>query len=186
MVKHRTLDSDKVLAAAHAIVMTSGLAALNFQTLAQRLDIRSQSLYHYFPNIEAIIETLGAQWINELHTCLTSALAGVHGQAAFSRFAELVYDYFTDTGKMVELLNQVPHCAPDSPFTEALQNLVGLLKQQVAEVKLRTMDEDAFVQGFISSVMGFIMLALMKLLPSTQRHNAYQQVIGVYLAEIVE
>lgn len=186
MVKHRTLDSDKVLAAAHAIVMTDGLAKLNFQTLAKHLDVHAQSLYHYYPNIEAIIEALGAQWINALHTCLTANLGGLNGRAAIQRFAELAYDYFTDTGNMAELLYQIPHCAATSPYLGALQHLAALLKQLVATVKLRTMDAGAFTQGFISSVLGFIMLDLMKLLPGQQRRQDYQQVIGVYLAEIVE
>jgi AcrR family transcriptional regulator len=63
MVKHRVLDQQKVLATAGEMASESGVANLNFKALAARLDIRSQSLYNYYPNIEAVIEALGADFL---------------------------------------------------------------------------------------------------------------------------
>ena len=66
-IKHRILDREKVLAAARVMVTRDGIRELTFQTLAKELNIRSQSLYNYFSNLDAVIEALGTYIKNSLN-----------------------------------------------------------------------------------------------------------------------
>ena len=64
-IKHRILDREKVLAAARVMVTRDGIRELTFQTLAKELNIRSQSLYNYFSNLDAVIEALGTEFMHK-------------------------------------------------------------------------------------------------------------------------
>lgn len=184
MVKHRTLDSQKVLATARTMATETGIADLNFRTLAQRLDIRSQSLYNYYPNIEAVIEALGADFMSGLYTQLVVGLTGIAGRDALARFADIAHDYFDSTGNLVQLIYYVHRYADDSPFVVALSQVVDLLKRLVAGVTLKTMSHEAFVQGLVASVLGFTVLEIMNFLPGVARATNYHQMLQLYLNDV--
>lgn len=184
MVKHRILDQQKVLAIAGELASESGVANLNFKDLATRLDIRSQSLYNYYPNVEALIEALGADFLTQLDTQLTRGLVGLSGTASLKRFAEISHDYFDSTGKRVQLLYYVHRYAETSPFVQAMQAVIDLLKRLVAGVHLRHTTQEAYVQSFIASVLGFTVLEIMNYLPGIDRNENYHQMLQLYLSEV--
>lgn len=184
MVKHRVLDQQKVLATAGEMASESGVANLNFKALATRLDIRSQSLYNYYPNIEALIEALGADFLGQLDTQLTHGLVGLSGVDSLKRFAEISHDYFDSTGNRVQLIYYVHRYAEVSPFVQAMQAVIDLLKRLVAGVHLHHMSQEAYVQGFISSVLGFTVLEIMNYLPGIDRDVNYHQMLQLYLDEV--
>ncbi|WP_164509933.1 TetR/AcrR family transcriptional regulator [Lacticaseibacillus porcinae] len=184
MVKHRVLDQQKVLAIAGVMASETGVANLNFKALASRLDIRSQSLYNYYPNIEALIEALGADFLGQLDTKLTHGLVGLSGVDALKRFAEISHDYFDSTGNRVQLIYYVHRYAEVSPFVQAMQAVIDLLKRLVAGVHLYHMSQEAYVQGFIASVLGFTVLEIMNYLPGIDRDINYHQMLQLYLDEV--
>lgn len=184
MVKHRLLDQQKVLATAGAMASESGVANLTFKALANRLDIRSQSLYNYYPNIEALIEALGADFLNQLDQQLTHGLVGLSGVDSLKRFAEISHDYFDSTGNRVQLIYYVHRYSETSPFVQAMEAVINLLKRLVAGVSLRQMSKEAYVQGFIASVLGFTVLEIMNYLPGIDRDVNYHQMLQLYLNEV--
>jgi len=186
MGKHRVLDRDKVLEAARAIVLRDGsFQALTFQSLAKELDIRSQSLYNYFHNMDEVIETLGTEFMDRLYQRLVERLSGVSGREALKIYAETAHDYFDSEGPMVELLYFIHNYPETSPFVEATGKALGLLRRLVKNVKLRQMDASAYVQAFISSVLGFTVLEIMGFLPDRNpgRKTSFQELLGLYLDE---
>src|SRR5262249_23211360 len=52
------LDPDRIVAAAMGIIERQGPEALSTRRLAERLDCEAMSLYHYFPNLEAILDAV--------------------------------------------------------------------------------------------------------------------------------
>ena len=86
-IKHRILDREKVLAAARVMVTRDGIRELTFQTLAKELNIRSQSLYNYFSNLDAVIEALGTEFMHNLHQELIEQVSGIAGKDAIRTFA---------------------------------------------------------------------------------------------------
>lgn len=184
MVKHRVLDQQKVLATAGVMASESGVANLNFKAMAARLDIRSQSLYNYYPNIEAVIEALGTDFLEQLDTKLIHGLIGWSGVDSLKRFAEISHDYFDSTGNRVQLIYYVHRYAETSPFVQAMQAVIDLLKRLVAGVSLHHMSQEAYVQGFISSVLGFTVLEIMNYLPAEYRDVNYHQMLQLYLDEV--
>jgi len=186
MGKHRTLDRDKVLEAARQIIIRDGTVRdLSFQSLAKELDIRSQSLYNYFRNLDEVLENLGAEFMNELYQRLVERLTGVSGREALKIYAETAHDFFDDAGPMMELIYFIHNYPDSSPFVQATGKLIAILRRLVATVKLRNMDTSAFVQAFISSVLGFTVLEIMGFLPdkNPSRKTSFQELLELYLDE---
>lgn len=73
-----------MLVAAREIVRTSGFRSLTFQSLAKALDIRSQSLYNYYRNLDDVIESLGTELMDRLYQELIEQLPGVSGRQALA------------------------------------------------------------------------------------------------------
>ncbi|MCG4281796.1 TetR/AcrR family transcriptional regulator [Lacticaseibacillus saniviri] len=186
MGKHRTLDRDKVLVAAREIVRTSGFRSLTFQSLAKALDIRSQSLYNYYRNLDDVIESLGTELMDRLYQELIEQLPGVSGRQALSIYAKTAHDYFDQEGPLVEVIYYVHNYPETSPFVKATGRVLDILRRLVRDIPLKHMDHGAYVQAFISSVLGFTVLEIMGFLPEEQpgRSNSFQELLDLHLGEI--
>ena len=75
--KHQILHREIVLDAARTMVAQDGIRDLTFQTLAKELNICSQSLYNYFPNLPAVIEALGTEFMHNLYQELIENVSGI-------------------------------------------------------------------------------------------------------------
>ncbi|MFD1429989.1 MULTISPECIES: TetR/AcrR family transcriptional regulator [Lacticaseibacillus] len=187
MIHHRVLDQDKVLAAACDVVKAEGIQALTYRRLAHDLNIRSQSLYNYFPNLEGLIETMGTHFMQALYQQLTEALTGVAGIEALRVYAQTAHDYFDGQGNLFEVLYYVHRYDADSPFVQATAQVLGMLKKLINGVRLKTMHHEAFTQGLISSVLGFTVIEIMGLIPSPApaRRKNFHQMLGLYLGDVI-
>ncbi|WP_179396148.1 TetR/AcrR family transcriptional regulator [Lacticaseibacillus absianus] len=185
MVKHRTLDHQKIVAAAQTIACEDGFQQLSFQTLAKRLDIRSQSLYNYYDNIDGVIEAMGTEFMTTLYAQLIEAATGLSGRAALQAYAENAHAFFQSHGALVQLIYYVHHYPENSPFVQATGKVIQLLKRLINHVKLRHMSHEAYVQALISSVLGFSVLEVMGFLPpDPDQADSYSQLTTLYLNEV--
>lgn len=57
----------KIEQAAIALLNEGGLEALNTNAIAERAGVGIKSLYHFFPNKEAIVCRLAVQWLDAIH-----------------------------------------------------------------------------------------------------------------------
>lgn len=65
---------EQILAAAKDIIATKGTAGLTIVEIAQVAGITAGSMYQYFPNKAAIIETLASQYLDEFRKQIEEAL----------------------------------------------------------------------------------------------------------------
>jgi len=68
---------EAILDAAAALIAEGGLAGLTMQAIAQRSRTASGSLYHFFPDRDAVLHALGARHMRGLHDVLAATQAGV-------------------------------------------------------------------------------------------------------------
>ncbi|MFD1672630.1 TetR/AcrR family transcriptional regulator [Agrilactobacillus yilanensis] len=185
-MSRKRLDHEQIIQQAQEIVYNDGVVALTFQRLSKDLDIRSQSLYNYFKNLDDLVEQLGARFLEDLYQQLIEGLIGLSGKAAFQKYADIAHTYFESQHRSVELLYQVHTYGTKSEFYLAMAKILDLLNTLVHSVTLKTMDEDAYVQTLISSVFGFIVLEIMGFLPTDEkkRHEQFRQLLELQLSEI--
>lgn len=186
MTKHRTLDREKVLQAAQDIVKDHNFEALTFQSLAKTLDVRSQSLYNYFDNLDCVVEALGEQFMNALYDQLTEALTGISGREALQTYAQIAHDYFDQQGQLFQLIYYVHQYPEDSGFVTATGKVLNLLRRLIAHVRLKHMTQEAYVQALISAVLGYTVLEIMGFLQSTPpvTKTNFHQLLNLYMAEV--
>lgn len=187
-IKHRILDREKVLAAARVMVTRDGIRELTFQTLAKELNIRSQSLYNYFSNLDAVIEALGTEFMHNLHQEFIEQVSGIAGKDAIRTFAQTTHRYFEQQQSLDEIIYFVHHFPESSPFVQATGDVIGLLKRLITHTEFKHMAKESFVQNFISSVLGFTVLEVMGFLPDGQpsRDTTFESLLDLYLSEVKE
>lgn len=185
-MSRKRLDHEQIIQQAQKIVFNGGVIALTLPRLAKDLDIRSQSLYNYFKNLDDLIEQLGARFLEDLYQQLIEGLVGSTGKEAFRKYAQIAHNYFESQHKMVELLYHVDTYGKDSNFYLAMAKVLDLLNKLVHSVHLKNMDDDAYVQTLISSVFGFILIEIMGFLPKDEhvRHRQFAQLLELQLSEI--
>jgi AcrR family transcriptional regulator len=81
------LNSDLILQAAVRIVDEEGVEALTLATLAQRLDIRSPSLYNHIAGLPELRRLLSLHGLEELRSELLHAAVGRAGEDAIRAMA---------------------------------------------------------------------------------------------------
>lgn len=184
----RTLDSSKVKEAARAIIMEEGFNTLTFKNLAKRLDIRSQSLYNYYHNLDDLLEQLGADFMAELYRRLVDKLPGLSGKQALRVFAQTSHEFFDQQGPLVQLVYYLKTYANDTDFVKNTERVLKLLRQLVNLAPLETMRSEEYVDVLISSVFGYSVLEIMGLLKGNRsaREESFQRLINLQLREVRE
>jgi AcrR family transcriptional regulator len=74
---------NRMLAAASALIAEKGSDALHMSDVAERAGVSIGSLYQYFPDKSAIIQTLVATFYDEGRDCVHQELDGVTDRASF-------------------------------------------------------------------------------------------------------
>ena len=89
---------EKMLAAATELIAESGSDALRMGEIADRAGVSIGSLYQYFPDKAAILQTLAERINTQGRACIEAALAGVRDAAelrgAFGRLIDTYYALF--------------------------------------------------------------------------------------------
>ncbi|NVY96557.1 TetR/AcrR family transcriptional regulator [Lactobacillus sp. DCY120] len=187
-MSNQRINREQVLETGRTIIYREGMGALTFPRLAKELNIRSQSLYNYFKNLDDLIGQIGAGFMNELYQLVVESLVGLSGKAAFQKYALVAHDYLENQGRMVELLYHVHNFDQESDFYQAMSKVLDLLHKLVASVKLRHLDAESYVQTLLSSVLGFTFIEVMGFLPKDQqqRDHEFAGLLQLQLSEIKE
>ncbi|WP_367341523.1 TetR/AcrR family transcriptional regulator [Limosilactobacillus sp.] len=90
MTISRTLNREKVVKAATEIAHNQGLPALTMSSLARKLNIRTQSLYHYVSNWEELIALVGAYVLKTMRHHIVEKVVGLSGKQALVVASECV------------------------------------------------------------------------------------------------
>lgn len=163
MTQRRILDKNKVADAAREIVKESGMPALTFGNLAKSLGIKSQSVYNYFHNSDELLEYLGADLMHCLYDELTAGLIGLSGREALLKYGEIAHQFFLKQGKLVSTIHTVQNYPKDSDFVQAMEQVLQIISQIIDGQKNIKIDRVAFLQAFISQVLGFTLVESMGL-----------------------
>ena len=124
MTQKRTLDLDKVIAAATELIENQGLPETTMPNLAKALGVRSQSLYHYVKNRAQLLSLVAASRIRLLYQALVDQLIGLSGQDALLKFADIVRDWLRHDQALAVLLYHLNEFPDDSAIVQEVMSIL--------------------------------------------------------------
>ncbi|MFC5447706.1 TetR/AcrR family transcriptional regulator [Paenibacillus aestuarii] len=157
MAPRNSINLQAILQAATEIVDASGVEALTLTSLAQKLDIRSPSLYNHFNGLSGIRKLLSVYGLEQLQYALTRSAIGRAGDQAIREMAKAYVNFARKHPGLYEvtLLANGPQ---DEEVSKVGQEIVDLVTQVLKAYQL--VDEDAIhmARAFRSILHGFASL----------------------------
>lgn len=182
MARGNGLDRAAVVAAAAAIADAEGLDALTLGALAERLGIRTPSLYNHVAGMSGLRRELTLLGLRQITECLGTAIMGKAGKEAVLALAEAYRAYVIEhPGVYATTLRATP--SDDAALQQASQRLIELVVAALSAYALHDDDAIHAVRGLRSLVHGFASLEVaggfgMPL----DRDESFQRLIGTFVA----
>lgn len=159
MAASRTLSIDKVVAAATDIARHDGLQKVTISTLAKRLNIRSQSLYHYISNRDELVSLVGAHVLHELYQQIVDSIVGLSGKLAIIKMGDIVRNEIIKQPFMTSIFYMMQVNPHEHNVQAELEKIVEIVKKIVNEDEKLKKTTDP--QMLIGAAFGFIFIDLL-------------------------
>jgi len=157
-MSHRVgLDRATVVEAAARLVDEEGIEQLTLGRLAERLGVRTPSLYNHVAGLPGLKHDLALYCLHELLDGLTQATIGKSRAEAIFALANSYRDYARETPGRYALTLQAPGPG-DQPLQAIAQQLVDVLRAVLAPYKLSEEDAIHAIRSLRSIVHGFVSL----------------------------
>src|SRR5689334_15979293 len=157
-MRHRAgLDQASVIKAAAALVDEEGIEQLSLGRLAERLSIRTPSLYNHVAGLPGLKRALTLYSLRDLLDYITRVVIGKSGREAIFAFADAYRAYAKAAPGRYALTQQAPD--PDDDELQAVAGpLVDVCRAILAPYKLGEENTIHAIRSLRSIVHGFISL----------------------------
>lgn len=123
------LDRATVIAAAAVVADERGLVTLTMALVAERLGVRTPSLYKHVDSLAELRQGIAALAVTELGDALRDALQGVAGRDALITGARVIRSYVTDhPGRYAATVGATHDAEFDAVSTRLLESLSAVLR----------------------------------------------------------
>ncbi|MDR2660445.1 MAG: TetR/AcrR family transcriptional regulator [Lactobacillaceae bacterium] len=154
----RDLSKEKIGETILAYLETHNVNEVSFSAIANELEIKSQSLYNYFPNIDYLISYTGSLYYEKIRMFITERVIGFSGVDAVRKFMDGFHEYNMSHPKQSQLLFVVPNEKLSTDYLEAKEKLNNILLQILEEL-VASLDKRIFYSKIIrSGLIGFLIL----------------------------
>ena len=159
-MSHRMgLDQASVVEAAAKLVDEEGIEQLTLGRLAERLHVKTPSLYNHIAGLPGLKHDLALYCLRDLLGCVTRATIGKSGAEAILALADAYRTYAKQTPGRYALTLQAPPPG-DQEVQAAAQQVVEVVLAVLTPYKLGEEDAIRAIRGLRSIVQGFISLEL--------------------------
>lgn len=157
-MSHRMgLNKAKVVEAAAKLIDEEGLEQLTPGRLAERLNVKTPSLYNHVAGLPGLRHDLALYCLRDLYDRVTRATIGKSGPDAILALADAFRAYAKQTPGRYALTSQAP--PPGDPeVQEAARQVVEVVLAVLTPFKLSEEDAIHAIRGLRSIVQGFISL----------------------------
>jgi len=154
-MSHRVgLDQATVVEAAARLVDEEGIDQLTLGRLAERLGVRTPSLYNHVAGLPGLKRDLAVSCLRDLLERLMRATIGKSGAEAIAAFADAYRAYARETPGRYALTLQAP--GPGDPELQAIaQQIVDVLRAVLAPYRLSEEEAIHAIRSLRSMVHGF-------------------------------
>ena len=152
------LDAASVTAAAAALADEVGLAGLSMGLLAERLGVRTPSLYKHVANQADLLHRVAVLAAVELGDALRDATQGRAGSDALEAAAQTMRAYVTQHPGRYAAGNAVPPAGPEDPLTVAADRVLRSFSAVLRGYALPPEQETHALRTLRSTLHGFAVL----------------------------
>jgi AcrR family transcriptional regulator len=153
------LDQTSVVEAAVKLVDEEGLEQLTLGRLAERLNVKTPSLYNHVAGLPGLRHDLMLYCLRDLQDRVMRATIGKSGAEAIFALADAYRAFALQTPGRYALTQQAPP-AGDEEVQAAAQQVVEVVLAVLAPFKLGEEDAIHAIRGLRSIVQGFISLQI--------------------------
>lgn len=153
----RGLNLEEILTAAIRMIEEKGLAHFSMHELADRLGIKTASLYNHLNGLREINLKLGMVAVERLHTAMFAAVEGKKKEVALRAAAKAYMDFAHQNPELYKAIICLPSLHDDK-LDESGQEIIGLIFRLLNDYDMDTTDKIHYVRGLRSALHGFISL----------------------------
>ena len=147
-----------VVAAGAALADEVGLPALGMGQLAERLGVRTPSLYKHVAGQDDLVRRIAALALDEAADAVGAAIQGLSGRDALAAAAHALRDFvLAHPGRYAATLEVEP-TGPDDPIAVAGQRSIGAFRAVLRGYDVPAAEEDHALRAVRSAVHGFATL----------------------------
>jgi AcrR family transcriptional regulator len=150
----RAAAEREILDAAWSVMAREGVAALSVREVARAVGLRQQSLTHYFPTKQALLDALFADGFADLRTVLDRVPERRDPIDAVAVVAAAVVEYCVQHPARYHLMLQrtVPGFTPSDASHAVALRVLGVLVERLAVAGVTDPADIALVRGLISGL----------------------------------
>ncbi len=150
----RTLVEREILDGAWALMAREGVAALSVREVARSVGLRQQSLTHYFPTKQALLDALFADGFTVLRRTLEQIAPTDDPIGSIIEVAVNVVDYCVDNPARYHLMLQrtLPGFSPSDNSHRVALGCLDILVQRLSAAEITDPADVALIRGLISGL----------------------------------
>jgi len=128
MVQKRNLTKEKIIETAFLLADEISLNQVTFQKIAEKLEIKYQSLYNHFANMDDLKTKMTIYLLNKLNSSLMQRLIGKSGENAIRGFAYVYRDFAFENKTGYGLIMNIPS-TQDEEVRRLAKETTGIIHQ---------------------------------------------------------
>ena len=105
---HKGLNKEIIVDAAKELIEENGFGDFSMRRLADKLEIKTASLYTHVESMEALFTEVGLFVLKQQRDCLLEAIGEKHGDSAVTALAESYRRFALDHTELYRLIMQMP------------------------------------------------------------------------------
>ena len=175
----RGLDSQTILNAAAELAEEKGLENVSFLQVAEKLGVKSPSLYNHLNGMQEISSGIAKLAISRLEDAIRNAAVGRSKEDALTAIAMAYRGFAKENPELYKAILRFPDCHDEST-QEAGHAVVRILYQVMEPYNLGKEDTLHFTRGFRSALHGFVSLEAAGFFQSSEANvnESFEQLIS--------
>lgn len=105
---HKGLKKEIIVDTAKALIEQAGFPAFSMRKLAEKLNVKTASLYAHVESMDALFTEVGLSALREQRDCLLNAVGAQHGDAAVMALADSYRRFAAEHAELYRLILQMP------------------------------------------------------------------------------
>ena len=132
---HKGLNKEIIVDTAKELIEQEGFPAFSMRKLAEKLDVKTASLYAHIDSMEALFTEIGLSALREQRDCLLNAVGEKRGDAAVTALAESFHCFAAEHAELYKIIMQMP-TGDDAVLKEAAAMTAEPFMRVLADYRL--------------------------------------------------
>ncbi|WP_303063654.1 TetR/AcrR family transcriptional regulator [Acidaminococcus massiliensis] len=105
---HKGLNKEIIINTAIELIEQDGFPAFSMRKLAEKLNVKTASLYAHIESMEALFTEIGLAALREQRNCLLNAVGEQHGDVAVTALADGYRHFAAEHAELYKIIMQMP------------------------------------------------------------------------------